>query len=91
MERSRAHTGGLEDYAKNGGSARISVYSDAGMCLAMTHRASDSCLCSPGVKTIMSRTVGMAVGVLIFVLFFASIGARFSRPVAAAQASASQR
>jgi hypothetical protein len=27
----------------------------------------------------MSRTVGAAIGVLIFVLFFASIGARFSR------------
>jgi hypothetical protein len=33
----------------------------------------------------------MAIGVLIFVLFVASIGARFSRPVAAAQAPASQR
>jgi len=33
----------------------------------------------------------MAIGVLIFVLFFASIGARFSRPVAAASAPTSQR
>jgi hypothetical protein len=35
----------------------------------------------------MSRTVGAAIGVLIFILFFATIGARFSRPVAAAQAT----
>ena len=35
-------------------------------------------------KNVMSRTVGMAIGVLIFVLFFAAVGARFSRPVTAA-------
>jgi hypothetical protein len=39
----------------------------------------------------MSRTVGAAIGVLIFILFFATIGARFSRPVSAAQATTSQR
>ena len=39
----------------------------------------------------MSRTLGMAIGVVIFVLFFASIGARFSRPAAAYQATASQQ
>jgi hypothetical protein len=39
----------------------------------------------PKVKS-MSRTVGAAIGVLIFVLFFASIGARFSRPANVASA-----
>jgi hypothetical protein len=34
----------------------------------------------------MSRTVGAAIGVLIFVLFFASIGARFSRTSSVAPA-----
>ena len=38
----------------------------------------------------MTRTVGMAIGLLIFVLFVASIGTRFTRPESVVQA-ASQR
>lgn len=33
----------------------------------------------------------MAIGVVLFVLFFASIGARFTRPVSAAPAPVSQQ
>jgi hypothetical protein len=33
----------------------------------------------------------MAIGVLIFVLFVASIGSRFTRPESVVQASSSQR
>jgi hypothetical protein len=43
-------------------------------------------LLARGHHTIMSRTLGMAIGVVLFVLFFASIGARFTRPVTAAPA-----
>jgi hypothetical protein len=40
----------------------------------------------------MSRTVGAAIGVLLFVLFFASIGARITRtPESAPIASAAGR
>ena len=36
------------------------------------------------VKSRTGRTVGAAFGVLIFVMFFATIADRFARPVAAA-------
>jgi hypothetical protein len=67
---------------------RSFVCGSAGMCLAISDGAS-ACLLARGQYSIMSRTVGMAIGVVLFVLFFASIGARFSRPVSAASAPTS--
>lgn len=39
----------------------------------------------------MTRTVGAAIGVLLFVLFVVMIGGRMSRPAQAAQTTVSQR
>jgi hypothetical protein len=39
----------------------------------------------------MFRTVGAALGLLLIVLFFASIGERFARPVSAAQTSSATK
>ena len=78
-------------YAKLAEETRSFVCGSPGMCLATFDGASASSLSArKRSKHNMSRTVGMAIGVLIFILFCATIGARITRPVSAAAASSAQ-